>query len=280
VLDDGTTGVFVADPDGSLGEVTRTGALSPVGGAFTSLRVIGVTGAGTVAFRGAVTSGPDGLFSWDGSALGRIAVVGDASPAGGAFTSVGLGTLNDAGVCAFRASISSGPRAGIFRAVVSAFPTLATVALEGDATPIGGTLETFPTSLAPSVNAGGDVAFRATLAGDGVPSAGVFVAAAAGSLNEVVAVGEPTAVGKLVRLREVVLVPQFAWSHAAVGGFVPPPPPSPAATVAAPVAAREESAPSSGSPEERLRQLRQLREEGLITEGEYQQVRRRVIDAL
>ncbi len=149
--------------------------------------------------------GPDGLFSWDGSALGRIAVVGDASPAGGAFTSVGLGTLNDAGVCAFRASISSGPRAGIFRAVVSAFPTLATVALEGDATPIGGTLETFPTSLAPSVNAGGDVAFRATLAGDGVPSAGVFVAAAAGSLNEVVAVGEPTAVGKLVRLREVVL---------------------------------------------------------------------------
>src|SRR5207247_1535611 len=74
VLDDGTTGVFVADPDGSLGEVTRTGALSPVGGAFTSLRVIGVAGAGTVAFRGAVTSGPDGLFSWDGSALGRIAV--------------------------------------------------------------------------------------------------------------------------------------------------------------------------------------------------------------
>ena len=209
MLDDGTTGVFVADPDGSLGEVTRTGALSPVGGAFTSLRVIGVAGAGTVAFRGAVTSGPDGLFSWDGSALGRIAVVGDASPAGGAFTSVGLGTLNDAGVCAFRASISSGPRAGIFRAVVSAFPTLATVALEGDATPIGGTLETFPTSLAPSVNAGGDVAFRATLAGDGVPSAGVFVAAAAGSLGAVLAVGETTAVGKLVRLREVVLVPQL-----------------------------------------------------------------------
>ena len=205
VLDDGTTGVFVADPDGSLGEVTRTGALSPAGGAFTSLRVIGVTGAGTVAFRGAVTSGPDGLFSWDGSALGRIAVVGDASPAGGAFTSVGLGTLNDAGVCAFRASISSGPRAGIFRAVVAAFPTLGTVALEGDATPLGGTFAAFPTSLAPWVNAGGDVAFRATLAGRGVPSAGVFVAAAAGPLGAVVAVGEPTEVGKLVRLREVAL---------------------------------------------------------------------------
>ncbi len=53
--------LFVADPDGSLGEVTRTGALSPAGGAFTSLRVIGVAGAGTVAFRGSVTSGPDGL---------------------------------------------------------------------------------------------------------------------------------------------------------------------------------------------------------------------------
>ncbi len=66
----------------------------------------------------------------------------------------------------------------------------------------------------------------------------------------------------------------------AVNGSVPPPPQSPTATVAAAVAAPEESAPSSGSPEERLRQLRQLREEGLITEREYQQVRRRVIDAL
>src|SRR5207253_8268481 len=60
VLDDGTTGVFVADPDGSLGEVTRTGALSPAGGDFTSLRVIGVAGAGAVAFPRARTGGPDG----------------------------------------------------------------------------------------------------------------------------------------------------------------------------------------------------------------------------
>ena len=203
VLDDGTTGVFVADPGGSVAEVTRTGALSPAGGAFTSLRVIGVGGAGTVAFRGSVSSGPDGLFSWDGNALGRIAVVGDASPAGGAFTSLGLGTMNDAGVCAFGADISSGPRAGIFRAVVSALTTLRPVALEGDATPIGGTFEAFATSLA--VNAGGEVAFRATLRGLDVPSAGVFVAAAGGSLASVVAVGEPTAVGKLVRLREIAL---------------------------------------------------------------------------
>src|SRR5207244_11394055 len=106
----------------------------------------------------------------------RIAVVGGASPADVAFASVGLGTLNDAGVCAFRASISSGPRAGIFRAVVAAFPTLGTVALEGDATPLGGTFAAFPTSLAPWVNAGGDVAFRATLAGRGLPVAGGLLA--------------------------------------------------------------------------------------------------------
>jgi len=205
VLDDGTTGVFAADADGSLGELTRTGVPSPAGGAFASLRVIGVSGAGTVVFHATATGGPGGLFGWDGSTLGRVAVVGDASPAGGAFTDVGLGTLNDAGVCAFRATVSSGPRAGVFRAVASALPALATVALEGNPTPIGGTLKDFPTSLVPSINGEGDVAFRATLEGIAAASAGVFVAAAAGPLAAVVAVGEPTAVGKLVRLREIAL---------------------------------------------------------------------------
>ena len=206
VLDDGAQGVFAVDADATSREVARTGGVSPAGGTFTGLRVIGVVGAATVAFRGVVSSGPVGLFTWDGSALHGLAVTGDASPAGGAFTTVGFGTLNDTGVCAFRASISIGPRGGIFRAVVSPSPVaVSTVALEDDASPIGGTFKSFPTSLVPWINAGGDIAFRATLAGDGVPSASVFVSAAAGPITKVVAAGEPTAAGELVRLREVEL---------------------------------------------------------------------------
>jgi hypothetical protein len=46
------------------------------------------------------------------------------------------------------------------------------------------------------------------------------------------------------------------------------------------VAENEDSTRSSGNVEKRLREVQQLRKEGLITEREYQQVRRRIIDAL
>jgi len=202
VLLDGTAVLVLADADGTLREITRTGAASPAGGTFTGFRLVGVSATGDVGFRGVVTAGPDGLFQSDGTAVAKIAVVGDASPAGGGFTAVNLANMNDAGVCVFRGVVSSGPRQGVFRFAPGTNAPLTVVALEGDAAPMGGTFKQFPSSLVPAVNTTGAVAFRATISGAPF-SSGVFVVPPGGAPSQVVAVGEPTAVGTLVRLRDV-----------------------------------------------------------------------------
>ncbi|HJQ82426.1 MAG TPA: choice-of-anchor tandem repeat NxxGxxAF-containing protein, partial [Candidatus Binatia bacterium] len=205
VLDDGTTGIFLADGDGTIREVTRTGAPSPAVGTFSGLRLIGLSTSGRVGFRASTSNGPDGLFYWDGTALGKLAVVGEASPAGGIFTSVGFGAMNGGDTWTFRAAVSSGPRRGVFRASTATFlPSITAVALEGDPAPGGGTFSDFPTSLVPAINTPGWAAFRATIADGPFPS-GVFVALGDGTLAKVAAVGEPTSAGPLVRLRDVAL---------------------------------------------------------------------------
>ena len=205
VLDDRSTALFVADAPGTFTEVVRTGTASPAGGTFSSLRALGVSSSGRVGFRGLTSDGPDGLFVWDGAAVSKLVVVGDASPAGGAFTAIGLGAMNDAEVWTFRAAVSNGPRTGVFRASTSApVPAIASVALDGEPTPVGGTFRQFPTSLVPAINAAGAIAFRALVA-DADFSAGIFVARPDGTLRRIVAVGETTDVGVLVRLREITL---------------------------------------------------------------------------
>jgi hypothetical protein len=97
VLDDRSSGLFVSDAPGIFTEVIRTGTPSPAGGTFSSLRALGVSRSGGVGFRGLTSDGPDGLFVWDGATVSKLVVAGDASPAGGAFTSLGLGTINDGG---------------------------------------------------------------------------------------------------------------------------------------------------------------------------------------
>jgi hypothetical protein len=152
-----------------------------------------------------VAGGHDGLFYWDGTALAKLVLQGDASPAGGSFEAIGFAGQNDAGVWAFRATRSLDHGGGIYRAdTAGGGPSIASVVLQGAAAPIGGTFRTFPTSLVPAVNAAGAIAFRATLEDAPFPS-GVFVAAPEGTLSKRVAAGEPTAAGQLFRLREVAL---------------------------------------------------------------------------
>ncbi|HYR95931.1 MAG TPA: choice-of-anchor tandem repeat NxxGxxAF-containing protein, partial [Candidatus Binatus sp.] len=204
VLDDRSTALFVADAAGAFTEVVRTGTPSPAGGTFSSLRALGVSASGRVGFRGLTSDGPDGLFVWDGAAVSKLVVVGDASPAGGAFTAIGLGAMNDAETWTFRAGVS-GSRTGVFRASMAApVPAIASVALEGEPTPVGGTFKQFASSLVPAINRAGAIAFRGSV-GDGDFSGGVFLARPGSTLTKVVAVGEPTAAGTLVRLREVAL---------------------------------------------------------------------------
>lgn len=214
LLDDGTTGLFVAALDGGIREVTRTGAPAAAGGTLVAIRLVGLSASGHVGFRGVVTAGPDGLFVWDGAVVPvvqKLAVVNDASPAGGQFTGFGAASVNDGDVWAFRAtvanrgSVSSDPVDGVFRADASgSVPIFSTVALEGDQTPLGGTIRQIPTSLEPAINSNGLIVFRCTLA-DASSSAAIFTAAPDGTLAKVVAVGETTTAGQLRRLREAIL---------------------------------------------------------------------------
>jgi hypothetical protein len=205
LLEDGATGLYLTLGGRMFTELARTGGPSPAGGLYTSFRPAGVTASGQVGFRGTVTSGPDGLFYWTGSGLAKLAVVGDSTPAGGSYTAVGLASMNDEGIWAFRATVSGDVGGGVFRADTRpSLPLIETVVLRGGATPIGGTFADFPTSLVPSVNAARAVAFRATVA-RGQESSGVFVASASGQVSSMVAVRAKIGAQFVVRLREVTL---------------------------------------------------------------------------
>lgn len=203
-LANGLAAVLFTD-GGGFAEVARVGGASPAGGTFTAFRLVGVDAAGRVGFRASVAGGRNGLFFGDGTALAKLVVEGDASPAGGSFGVVGFAALNDAGQWAFRATRSLDGAGGVFRADASAVvPLITTVVLQGDASPIGGVFAAFPTSLVPPINSTGAIAFRAGLEGAGF-TAGVFVAAPGGGLRRIVVVGEPTGAGQLFRLRETAL---------------------------------------------------------------------------
>jgi hypothetical protein len=203
LLANGTTIVLRIDPDGTVREAVRTGESAPAGGTFATLRPVGVARDGVVGFRGTVASGRDGLFAWDGTSVSAVAVVGDASPAGGSYSTVGGATMSGAGVWAFRAAIVPGPIGGIFRFdPVDRAPRA--LVLEGDASPIGGTIAQIANSVVPSVNAAGRVAFRASLAN--APFSAAVLTVAAGEVPAVVvSAGAATRVGRLARLRDPVL---------------------------------------------------------------------------
>src|SRR5205823_2959754 len=103
---------------------------------------------------------------------------------------------------------ADGRENGVFRvSTANSLPSPVTaVAVTGEATAVGGTYGDFPNSLIPAINSAGTIAFRAVVKGapDHV-SAGVFVAPPGGSIDGVVAVGRPTAIGDLVRLRSVAI---------------------------------------------------------------------------
>jgi hypothetical protein len=181
LLADGRTAI-VRTNGTTLSTIVRTGDPAPSGGTFSTLRPIGVTATGRVGFRGAVSGGRDGLFAGASGVVTPVVVVGEPSPVGGTFTAIGGATLNAADLWAFRGVISSGSVAGVFRADASGpVPQVSAVAIEGQGTGAPDvTFRQFASSLVPSINAGGAIAFRATLGGAGTGSA-VFVAAPGGA---------------------------------------------------------------------------------------------------
>jgi hypothetical protein len=206
-LEDGTSVVLRRDA-GGLVELARSGAPAPSGGSYAAFRLLGVSGGGEVAFRAAVSEGPDGLFvAGDGGTL-TVAAVGQGSPAGGSFTAIGGGHLHPGGRLVFRATLSTS-RSGLFTADVNdPLLLLQPRLLDGVDLPIAGaTLQGFPGSTDPVIDQEGTIAFRALLDGPGdTPPSGVFTLTTAGTIATVATVrGEVPGVGTVTRLRDPVL---------------------------------------------------------------------------
>jgi hypothetical protein len=188
-------------------DIARTAPQAVTAPAFASLRLIGVSADGRVAFRGSLANGRDGLFQGDGEGQRQLVGVGDASPVGGTYRNVTGASVNDAGQVAFRAQLSSG-ESGVFVVDGSqATRPVRAVIREGDVVAPGDVqIRSLPSSLVPSINLGGAVAIRATLRQiDGGASAAVFVVGTDGGSSRVVAARDLTAVGVVVRLRDPVL---------------------------------------------------------------------------
>ncbi|HXJ37213.1 MAG TPA: hypothetical protein VMS22_24555 [Candidatus Eisenbacteria bacterium] len=204
-LDDGTSILMRLGGAGPV-EVVRSGRPAPTGGIFASFRFLGMSAAGRLGFRATVSDGPDGLFAADENAITAIALVGDSSPAGGSFSTLGGGSINASDHWAFRASLSSGD-AGIFTVdATPPIPLLDALVLQGATAPMDGTtIRSFPGSIDPSIDAAGAVAFRALLTG-GTSGSAALVAAPDGTLSLLAATRVDIGGGRMIRqLRDPVL---------------------------------------------------------------------------
>jgi len=202
ILDDGSTGVFL-DVNGARTTIARTGGSPAEGPVYSALRLIGVTADGRVGVRASVEGGRDGLFLSTGDRLRRVVEVGEATPVGGTFRSVAGASMNDGGTFAFRGDLSDGT-GGVFRVDTSdALPRVQVVVREGDSV-AGARVRMLASSLTPSINAAGDVAYRASLEEADSGSA-IFVTGRDGVTTRVVGASDQTVVGDLVRLRDAAL---------------------------------------------------------------------------
>jgi hypothetical protein len=204
-LEDGTSVVLRHDA-GGLVELARTGTAAPSGGTYAAFRLLGVTTQGQVGMHATVSDGPDGLFVADATGSHTLVVVGQGSPVGGSFSSIGGGTIHPGGRWAFRASLST-DASGIFSVDLSdPLRIVRAVVMQGDALPIAGaTIRSFPGSIDPSINATGTVAFRALIEGATDPPrpSGVFTATPTGAVTQIVAVREDLQdIGTINRLRD------------------------------------------------------------------------------
>lgn len=166
-LADGTDAVLRTDGV-VVSEIARAGVPSPAGGTLTTLRVAGVQSDGTVGIRAAVSGGRDGLFVGSGGALATALVEGTSTLVG-LLDSIEQASLSRGGMWAFLGRLADG-RVGVFRFDgTRMLPLVEALLLAGDAIPTrpGTNVRDFPSSLVPSVNGAGDVAFRAVLGGTG-----------------------------------------------------------------------------------------------------------------
>lgn len=170
------------------------GSPTPLGGTYGGMFsgtwfAPAINDVGDVLFLAEVENGssPRALFLYHETTgvTEVVAAIGDPSPLGGTITSVGPGTVNNAGVVAFLA-VSNGPST-LSDVLLWNAGSLSKVAAAGDAAPGGGIFtsvgsEAFippdglaiPVGRVPDINDAGQVTFRALLSG-GLSNAGIFV---------------------------------------------------------------------------------------------------------
>jgi len=198
-------GVFTADAqglrvvalgcggEGGSGAPDTCGDPSPLGGTFSgffggTLGTPDINDNGDVLFLADVAGGsaPRGLFLYRAAeqAIVKVAAVGDPSPLGGTITTLGPGSMNNAGTVMFVAATDGGQSADVMRWEDG---VLTKYVAAGDPAPGGGTFTLigtefwgFPdgTSIAggpvPGINDAGIVAFRGYVSG-GISAGGLFL---------------------------------------------------------------------------------------------------------
>lgn len=165
-------GVFVKPAAGAMFAVASTGDAAPGGGVYASFDSVSrINANGDVAFLASVDGGPNGIFQYDGvtTVISSIARVGDVTLDGREICgfvepAVGLGATRTT-FQTFTKVACANPledeRIGIYRDTGAG---IGRVALQGDATPLGGTV--YADFYSDSDSNGSDqVLFRASISG-------------------------------------------------------------------------------------------------------------------
>lgn len=141
--------------------IARRGTPDPMAGAFKSgYDEPAINGSGDVIFISRPQGPKKRLYLYPGAgAPSVLATVGDAAPGGSAFSNFSDPSINDDGDLAFRGDLTVGE--AVF--VRQSGGGIAPAARTSDAAPGGGFFGVFP--AVSDVNAAGDVAFVATVAG-------------------------------------------------------------------------------------------------------------------
>ncbi|HEX5070032.1 MAG TPA: choice-of-anchor tandem repeat NxxGxxAF-containing protein [Vicinamibacterales bacterium] len=194
-LFNGNRGVWIGTTSSNPVKVAINGDVVSTGQAITSINAQhgGINESGRVLFSASTAAG-QGLFvaAAAGATPLKVAQVGDAAPGGGTFSGFGaspIPSFNNLHQVAFLATTSGGTGGGVFLASLNAQGTAYTVeaiALNGAASPIGGTFNLATAMNDVVINDAGAVLFQSDLSG-GAADSGIFIRRTAISALETIA---------------------------------------------------------------------------------------------
>ena len=160
--------------------IARQGDVAPGtgGGTFNVFSPqVAIDGLGHVAFKSSIMGGTasEGVFLDRGNGLIAVAVEGDVAPGsgGGTFALVGEPALNALGDLAFTAVVSGGTFGTVLYVYSGGQYTIVATSLDAAPGTNGGSYSAFGPRL--SMNAAGEIAFKAVVTGAGNTSSGIFV---------------------------------------------------------------------------------------------------------